>query len=183
MGLTFLGLRGELVSEKASDFMYRNLKKELNALKGPIYCNDMEDCVTNACSKTEVDVLGLGEPSQFSGTTFVAVITYDGYLYTVNIGDSRAFVFADVAGKLYPELETVEHKPSDSSEKERIRTQGGIVRAMRDNRNRPSGPERVWDRNMNGPGLAVSRVFGDCDAHRLGVCSKPGKLVPITPML
>lgn len=38
------------------------------------------------------------------------------------------------------------------------------------------GPDRVWMRNEDTPGLAMSRSLGDGLAHSLGVSSEPGKL-------
>jgi hypothetical protein len=35
------------------------------------------------------------------------------------------------------------------------------------------GPHRVWLKNENIPGLAMSRSFGDYVAHQVGVSSEP----------
>jgi hypothetical protein len=40
----------------------------------------------------------------------------------------------------------------------------------------PIGPARVWLRNDNVPGLAMSRSFGDRVASQVGVISEPGML-------
>jgi hypothetical protein len=37
------------------------------------------------------------------------------------------------------------------------------------------GPDRVWLRNEDTPGLAMSRSLGDGLAHSVGVSSEPGK--------
>ncbi len=39
----------------------------------------------------------------------------------------------------------------------------------------PIGPQRVWLKNENIPGLAMSRSVGDRVAHSVGVSSEPGK--------
>ena len=35
------------------------------------------------------------------------------------------------------------------------------------------GPHRVWMKDENIPGLAMSRSFGDTVAHQVGVISEP----------
>jgi hypothetical protein len=39
----------------------------------------------------------------------------------------------------------------------------------------PIGPHRVWLKNENIPGLAMSRSFGDLVAASVGVIPEPGK--------
>lgn len=68
-------------------------------------------------------------------------------LYMVNLGDSRG-VAVDVTNGLW--AATVDHKPSDPSEKERIRALGGYVTTT-DSVTRVQGY------------LSVSRAFGDFD--------------------
>ena len=35
------------------------------------------------------------------------------------------------------------------------------------------GPKRVWDKFNDGPGLAMSRCFGDKNAMKLGIIAIP----------
>ena len=45
-----------------------------------------------------------------------------------------------------------------------------------------AGPFRVWNPEMTGPGLAMSRSLGDGEAHDLGVSSVPTiDARPLTP--
>ena len=37
----------------------------------------------------------------------------------------------------------------------------------------PIGPPRIWDESGDGPGLMMSRSFGDQMGHRVGMTSKP----------
>ena len=66
-----------------------------------------------------------------------------------------------------------DHKPSNPNEKERILKKGGKVEAYVDDDGNYVGPERVWMKNGDGPGLAMSRSFGDEIAHRVGVIINP----------
>ena len=52
---------------------------------------------------------------------------------------------------------------------------GGRVDSFRDQDNNPIGPLRVWLKNEDIPGLAMTRSFGDEVASRVGVICEPGK--------
>lgn len=66
-----------------------------------------------------------------------------------------------------------DHKPSVQAERERILRGKGRVEAFRDAEGREVGPLRVWLRDANGPGLAMTRSFGDLVAASVGVCWEP----------
>ena len=53
---------------------------------------------------------------------------------------------------------------------------GGRVDSFRDQDKNPIGPLRVWLKNEDIPGLAMTRSFGDEVASRVGVTCEPGKL-------
>ena len=61
-----------------------------------------------------------------------------------------------------------DHKPSEPDEMNRILKSGGRVEAFRDNYGNFIGPERVWNKQGEGPGLAMSRSFGDEVGHKVG---------------
>mmetsp|Transcript_37125 Transcript_37125/g.93186 ORF Transcript_37125/g.93186 Transcript_37125/m.93186 type:complete len:788 (+) Transcript_37125:819-3182(+) len=92
-----------------------------------------------------------GDPSlKHAGSTAVAVLRVGKKLYVSNAGDSRAVLCrAGQALRI-----SLDHKPTDPEEEDRIREQGGYV--MVDS---PGGSGRV-----NG-GLAVSRSIGDFYMH------------------
>jgi serine/threonine protein phosphatase PrpC len=58
-------------------------------------------------------------------------------------------------------------------EKSRICNRGGKVMQAQDYRGRFSGPQRVWVKNVNSPGLAMSRSIGDTVAHSVGCSCEP----------
>jgi hypothetical protein len=68
---------------------------------------------------------------------------------------------------------TAEQKPNHEEELKRIRAAGGVVEKLADDLGRPVGPYRVWKKNGNLPGLAMSRSVGDAIAHEIGVISTP----------
>ena len=61
-----------------------------------------------------------------------------------------------------------DHKPDLPDERRRIEQQGGRV-----DRVYGMGPFRVWLKNENYPGLAMSRSIGDGVAHSVGVSDIP----------
>lgn len=52
---------------------------------------------------------------------------------------------------------------------------GGRIDSFRDHERKPVGPLRVWLKNEDIPGLAMTRSFGDEVASRVGVIAEPGK--------
>lgn len=75
--------------------------------------------------------------------------------------------------EIWPLQLTKDQKPSDEEEKKRILSSGGRVERIRDEFGKLVGPYRVWDKNGNFPGLAMSRSIGDLLAKRMGVVSTP----------
>ena len=51
---------------------------------------------------------------------------------------------------------------------------GGRIDSFRDPDRNPIGPLRVWLKNEDIPGLAMTRSFGDEVAGRVGVIAEPG---------
>mmetsp|Transcript_36843 Transcript_36843/g.36473 ORF Transcript_36843/g.36473 Transcript_36843/m.36473 type:complete len:103 (-) Transcript_36843:217-525(-) len=63
-----------------------------------------------------------------------------------------------------------DHKPDLPKEYERITQKyKGRVLSYQDDEGNPVGPARVWLREKNVPGLAMSRSIGDIVAHSVGV--------------
>ena len=65
-----------------------------------------------------------------------------------------------------------EHKPGYPGERRRIEKQGGRVQ-QKMTLYGPVGPERVWMKTQDLPGLAVSRSIGDGIAHSIGCTPTP----------
>lgn len=68
----------------------------------------------------------------------------------------------------YKELST-DHKAEDKREAIRIQMNGGRVFPYRDEDGEQMGPFRVWVKEQNIPGLAMTRSFGDYVASTVGV--------------
>ena len=66
-----------------------------------------------------------------------------------------------------------DHKPDLPAEMKRVISSGGRVQSYSDQDGNPVGPARVWIKEENIPGLAMSRSFGDYVASQVGVISTP----------
>ena len=77
-----------------------------------------------------------------------------------------------ISGKWIAEAVSTDQKPDNPEEHTRIINAGGIVRPI-NLMGRSAGPHRVWLPDGSGPGLAMSRSFGDTIAASIGVHSEP----------
>ena len=66
-----------------------------------------------------------------------------------------------------------DHKPDDPEESRVILANNGRIDSYRDQLGNQIGPMRVWLKNEDIPGLAMSRSFGDAMAARVGVNALP----------
>lgn len=102
-----------------------------------------------------------------------------------NVGDSRGIVIksmSDQAPGADPNNPNVnctcqaltrDHKPDDELEADRIIKNNGRIDSYRDQNGNPLGPLRVWLKNEDVPGLAMTRSFGDTVAHSVGCNAEP----------
>ncbi|XP_027363656.1 probable protein phosphatase 2C 33 [Abrus precatorius] len=105
-----------------------------------------------------------------SGTTAVTLLKQGHDLVIANIGDSRAVLGTlDLQGSLIAVQLTTDLKPNLPREAERIRICKGRVFALE---NEPR-IARVWLPNVDSPGLAMARAFGDFCLKDFGVISVP----------
>jgi len=168
------------VGQEISNFLKENLPIDLNhALKNKnkdILTDDISDIITDIFIQ-ENNKLISNEMinSMLSGSTCVSTIYTPIKLITANVGDSRI-----ILGKFYSNLNkwisidvTRDHKPSLPDEEKRILDRGGRIEPMRDEDNTFIGPPRVWLKEQDYPGLAMSRSFGDRVAHSVGVSEEP----------
>lgn len=113
---------------------------------------------------------------RFSGSTCVTVMTLGQKLFCSNVGDSRGIVVKKkegAAGKLIAQAISRDQKPCQPDEAARIHKYGGRIDSFRDPDKNPIGPLRVWLKNEDIPGLAMTRSFGDEVASRVGVTAEP----------
>ena len=112
--------------------------------------------------------------SIFSGSTCVSVIYTPERLICPNIGDSRAVLARyDPNKNKYIAIDlTRDHKPTELDEKQRILDNDGRIQPFLED-GEFVGPERIWIKEEEVPGLAMTRSFGDRVAATVGVISEP----------
>lgn len=158
--------------------------------------------ITNSCDKALVR-RGSGVDALYSGTTAVLYLIIAGRVYLACAGDSRVILgtakpidysaptppprgedkdildrvkrrrSVSVDKPLHVVQLTKDQKPEDPEETERILSMGGVVRRLMDEVGRNVGPWRVWRKDANYPGLAMSRSLGDIAGSEIGVISSP----------
>ena len=116
-----------------------------------------------------------GFDCQYSGTTACFAVLQGGKsLLLGNVGDSRALVARLQAdGSVQGVDLTHDDKPTDEAEKRRIELSGGRVAQQEYDPGEFDGPFRVFLRDRNIPGLAMSRSLGDGLAQSVGVIAEP----------
>ena len=157
------GERGELVSRYVVN-------------KLPEYIKDLNnENITNIFKKINNEVYNNKSiESNMSGTTVVSLFITTEKIICANLGDSRAAMFKYENGLYYFKYLSRDHKPGDPEENKRIINNNGRVKKCYDeDLKKYLGPDRVWLKNKEEPGLAMSRSIGDKVAHSVGVIDEP----------
>ena len=157
------GERGEMVSRYVST-------------KLPEYIKDLNtENITNIFKKLNNEVYNSKSmDSGMSGTTVASLFLTSDKIMTSNLGDSRAVLFKYENGLYYCKNLTRDHKPSEPDESKRIISNNGRIKKCYDQElKKYLGPDRVWLKNKEEPGLAMTRSIGDRIAHSVGVSDEP----------
>lgn len=146
-----------------------------------IYTNPKKALTTNIL-RCNAELSQINLDVNFSGTTLVLVLIKGSVLYCANVGDSRALVARQIndiqnstsTGRHWMSIAlSRDHKPDDKNESVRIEKCNGRVESYQDENGNPVGPARVWLKNQDLPGLAMSRSLGDAVAASVGVIPDP----------
>ena len=146
------------------------------------------ECDKNLRKKSGID-------ARLSGTTAVCMVIDNDNFYIASVGDSRAILATipesdavideipspkniytrklDPIRHLKPVALSVDQKPNHEQELKRIKEKGGRVVQLSDEFGNKVGPFRVWKKDGNLPGLAMSRSIGDGIAKKIGVTAEP----------
>ena len=110
-----------------------------------------------------------------SGTTCISILFNNNQIIMANIGDSRAIKGQYLPGnnKWNFQILNKEHKPENKEEYIRITKSNGLIHPYLNEDNEYVGPQRVWIKDKNIPGLAMSRSLGDRIFDSVGVISTP----------
>ena len=143
----------------------KNKKKKIYNIIGSTFIKVNEKLISNESIN-----------SIFSGTTCVSLIYTPIKLICANIGDSRAVVGRyDKRLKKWVSINlSRDHKPTEEDEARRILKKGGRIKPFIDEETGGEvGPPRVWVKDDDVPGLAMTRSFGDRVAAIAGTICVP----------
>ena len=157
------GEQGELISQYVADKLPEYIK------------NINHGSIINEFKKINNEIyLNKNIESNTSGTTVSSLIITSEKIISINLGDSRSCLFFSENGIYSFKNLTRDHKPTEKDESLRvIKNSGRIKRCYDKKNNRYIGPERVWLKNKEEPGLAMTRSLGDKIAHNIGVIEEP----------
>ena len=155
-----------LVKLKSLEAIYEKLISEKYQIIKDIFIN-----ADNALRDENID-------SRNSGTTCVLVIHVGEHIICANVGDSRAILIFDEENDKNLKFSKIiplsfDTKPDNPGERERIIRMGGVVEKIKNNLGMDIGPYRVWEKNKDYPGLAMSRSLGDFIGKNIGVIPDP----------
>ena len=113
-----------------------------------------------------------------SGTTASVAWFFPDRVFIASVGDSGVSLgWADEHNELKAAQVTPDHRPEIPEERLRIEGENGEgpgrVGQRKNDAGKPCGPFRVYMKDVNFPGLMVSRSLGDTMAHRCGCTSEP----------
>lgn len=179
------GVNGHLIARLASERLATLMEQEmkLHYKLGALVLDGGDlavEFLRRTIKKCFVDVDKQLESSnicmRLSGATLTLALICLGHLFLANVGDSTAILISKQSNQnLAVTAETPVHHPDDKEERARIIESGGLVASSRSKDGEHEGPLRVWRKDMMGPGLAVTRSFGDRDGRLLGVICTPGR--------
>ena len=179
------GTYGHLVSNfiKANlpIFLYHNLSSVISNIQDDNKNNNdlLYNAIKNSFLQTEDQLNNTSKIDiNFSGSTCISLLFCKNQIITANLGDSRAIKgqYIDNNKKWTYEILSKDHKPEDREESLRIKKNNGNIHPYLTEDNEYVGPQRVWTKDKNIPGLAMSRSFGDKIFESVGVISTPNIL-------
>jgi serine/threonine protein phosphatase PrpC len=153
------------------DLVASFMAKEITTLLPlcPYFDIDLRQAVSETVAAAEKALLNKHRKlCGFSGTTLCLAVIRGSMILVANIGDSRCIIGDAVTRQQISR----DHKASEPDEKERIESTGGrvIIKTFSDGY---VGPARVYLKDDNLPGLAMSRSIADTIVHSVGVISTP----------
>ena len=152
------GFEGHLVSQSIKNYLNNNSNTSTFSNDENIYSlfKNLSTSINSSLSFNGME----------SGSTVVMTFVSNDKIICANCGDSRAILISEDENKII--ALSRDHKPELPDEKKRILESGGRVDKIYG-----MGPFRVWFKDADYPGLAMSRSIGDGYAHKVGVSDIP----------
>ena len=181
-------LKKKIISNFAVKETYNLIKKNRNEImENFIYHNLTKNnfsLIKNIINSIDKDLSKENFDSKSSGSTLLLLFHISNFIICANIGDSRCILIKknntlennnninDLNNLKFENL-SFDHKPNNQEEKKRIIENGGIVRQSIKYNGIYEGCFRIYMKEKNYPGLAISRTIGDFDAKLIGTISEP----------
>ena len=121
-----------------------------------------------------------------SGSTCVSILLQKeniNKIYVANVGDSRAIIVKQPIKNTYNEDKnnniwsfeqlSRDHNLLEKDEADRILKHGGEIQQYQNEKGEFEGPLRIYIKHEEGPGLAMSRSFGDVLGTIIGLIAEP----------
>ena len=181
------GENGHLISQYISEFIndyysnesnYIDNKDDLSSSKKKVkkifleknektIKNCQKDLDSNLNNKINFDI-------SLSGSTSLLLFLTNEALICSNIGDSQCYLFncSEEDMWTYESLSKI-HRPTDEKEKKRILENGGEIHPHFDQDGIFEGPDRIYAKGKEYPGLSLSRTVGDLEGKKIGIISEP----------
>ena len=166
------GVKGLQAAEGLKTEIRKKLYMDKNKIANFKDINKVEAYFKNLYRTIQKKLAGTKE-FDLSGTCSISVLLVDNKMFVINLGDSRCVLGQRKGGdekklgeKIGIEM-SIDQKPIREDEKLRIIEKGGEVS------DKMTGLPRVYRKNDEVPGLAVSRSIGDIVAHEVGVSCEP----------
>ena len=160
------GKQGEKISQFVIDYLTNNITS-IDFTKNKA---DISSSLVNLFKSCQLELTNNKAISRKqSGTTVTCAFIINNKVILANIGDSRCVVYDNSKCKFI--FKTKAHTLSVPEEKERIlQCPNAEVTAIIDSESgKAVGPERIFTKGKNGPGIMMTRSIGDVEAHALGV--------------
>lgn len=161
----------DYTSRDTLEYLVKQTVKSFDKIESSLYKFLKETFTFNAPEPVDSKVSW-----EMSGSTCSIVLipfSDPSLLISANIGDSQVII-GNTSLNTFKVI-SKDHNWKDPFEVKRATRSGGLIERFLDISGRPVGPPRVYEKSKRfpGPGLAVSRSFGDRLAHSLGVSHRP----------
>ena len=165
------GIKGREASQFAKDEIHKALIKDKEIIKKLSERREAEKYFQKLFTSIQGKFKKRSTDFEASGTCVIGILIVGNHCYIINLGDSRAIIGHNQQSNQKVAYQmSIDHKANRQDEKERIEKNGGYVAMEREG---GIGPYRVYSKNDEGPGLAVSRSLGDIFGHTVGISHIP----------
>ena len=161
------GIKGKEASQLVRYEIRNKLIEDKKTIQNFKYKNEVEEYFSALYKHIQKKTTKRSTDYEISGSCAISVLIVDGKIYVINCGDSRAVLGTKLKEKKVALEMSIDHKPTREDEVKRINESNGEVT------DKYSGVPRVYLKNDDTPGLAVSRSIGDLVAHKCGVTYDP----------